>query len=231
MSRRVSVGKRTNPAEYCVWSNMKNRCTNKNSGDYKYYGGRGIYFCRRWRLFKNFYKDMGSRPGPEYQIDRIDNNGPYAPWNCKWVTRTTNMRNTRKNKLITYKGMTKTLVEWAEITGIPYRALQQRLNIGWGTEDTLSLQIGQKTAKRKRIKKERRIMKNKYPDVKGVTYRKDRDVWVTRIPVDGKMEYIGYSDVFYKAVLIRYRAELSLLYYRKREFSTAYLYLKENNLL
>ena len=72
--------------EYTTWNSMKERCYNSNMPNYKYYGGRGIFVCRRWRnSFENFLKDMGQRPENK-TIDRINNNNSYGPWNCKWST-------------------------------------------------------------------------------------------------------------------------------------------------
>ncbi len=84
--------------EYNTWENIISRCINSNNNQYKYYGGRGITICNRWKdSFENFYEDMGPRPGPEYSIDRIDNNGNYESSNCRWTTHKEQMRNTRKN--------------------------------------------------------------------------------------------------------------------------------------
>lgn len=85
---------------YNSWRSMKTRCYNTNYDSYSRYGGRGIYVCRRWRIsFKNFLKDMGERPNGT-TLDRINNDGPYGPWNCKWSTSKEQVRNSSSRKLI-----------------------------------------------------------------------------------------------------------------------------------
>lgn len=85
-------------AAYTSWLNMKQRCSNPNNPNYKYYGGRGIFVCDRWlNSFENFLADMGDRPN-NCDIDRRNNNEGYSPENCRWVSKTENNFNQRKRK-------------------------------------------------------------------------------------------------------------------------------------
>ena len=92
--------------EYRTWQNMKERCYCKNNKGYKNWGGRGITVCDRWlKSFMAFYKDMGPKPFPKAQIDRIDNEGNYEPNNCRWTTATINIRNSNHTKLTLEKAI------------------------------------------------------------------------------------------------------------------------------
>lgn len=82
-------------AIYKAWHGMLQRCQNKSHSAYQYYGGRGITVCDQWKTFDGFYADMGDRP-PKMTLDRIDNDGPYSPENCRWVSHADNCSHTRK---------------------------------------------------------------------------------------------------------------------------------------
>ncbi len=137
LAANITHGKTGTP-EHKVWCWIKDRCLNPNSRIYRYYGGRGIKICDRWLKFENFLADMGQRPSPEHEIDRFpDNNGNYEPGNCRWATRSQNVRNTRANRLLTCRGVTRPLVEWGEITGLGSGLIHRRLKIGWTVQQAL----------------------------------------------------------------------------------------------
>lgn len=129
--------------EYSIWCGMKDRCYNENNERYSYYGGRGIKICDRWlESFENFVKDMPPIPGPKYSIDRINNDGNYEKGNCRWATAKQQANNKSNNHLLTYKGQTKNVQEWAGFLGINRLTIKSRIKMGWTDEEILCIPVG-----------------------------------------------------------------------------------------
>lgn len=117
---------------YYIWSTMIQRCTNPKHSRYADWGGRGIKVCDEWlQDYFTFEKDVGLRPTPFHQIDRINNEGNYEPGNIRWSTPILQARNRRKKKTNT-SGMTGVCYsirqkQWqASIT-----VNKRRIHLGW----------------------------------------------------------------------------------------------------
>jgi hypothetical protein len=125
--------------EYRSWQGMIRRCTNPDEPCFHRYGGRGIKVYQRWLdSFEAFFADMGPKPTPTHTIERSDNNGHYEPGNCVWATKTEQARNRRSARLLLFRGETKPLWEWAEITGLDRSTIEGRLGLGWPIERVLT---------------------------------------------------------------------------------------------
>jgi hypothetical protein len=122
---------------YGVWAQIINRCRRATVKEYKYYGARGITVCDRWLTFDNFYADMGDCPSG-CSIERIYNDGPYSPQNCRWATRQEQAQNKRNSRLLTHNGRTQTMAELARELGITPAAVFRRLQ-AWPIEQALTI--------------------------------------------------------------------------------------------
>jgi hypothetical protein len=139
-TRKTKHGGANHPL-YRTWNNMKSRCLNPNNKMFKNYGGRGIFVCDEWKdSFAIFYEHVIHLPDygkTGHTLDRINNDGPYAPGNVRWATPQRQNRNTRITLIFTYQDRTQSLADWADEINIPLGTLHSRLNYGWSIEQTL----------------------------------------------------------------------------------------------
>ena len=123
---------------YNIWLDMRKRCTNQNSKNYKRYGARGITVCEEWAEYEAFeswaiengYNDSKS-------IDRIDNNEGYEPTNCRWTDEITQANNRRSNRIHEIDGIKKTSAEWCREYGVKPNTFLNRINRGMTAKEAL----------------------------------------------------------------------------------------------
>lgn len=132
---------------YQVWAGMIGRCTNPTNTSYHRYGARGITVCDEWRndyaAFKKWALASGYSEG--LTIDRVDNEGPYAPWNCQWATRLEQANNTRRNIKVKYRGQVVTLANLVRDVGtVDYATAKYRLERNYGTAYAIFAKPGDK---------------------------------------------------------------------------------------
>lgn len=120
---------------YLCWKGMLNRCHNPSVPEYKNYGARGIRVCDRWRFGEGgkhpyvcYSDDIGEQPSPGHSIDRIDNDGPYSPENCRWATKAQQMANMRRSIHAVIGGVKVPLVKYAARVGLSYEGLRLKVS-------------------------------------------------------------------------------------------------------
>lgn len=96
---------------YSRWQKMKRRCSPTSKTHKKWYYDTGIYIddvwkeyepFRQWALDNGFNKDL--------ELDRIKQDGPYSPNNCRWITHKENCKNRRPKGFINKSNSQKKLV-------------------------------------------------------------------------------------------------------------------------
>lgn len=131
--------------EFNTWKRLRQRCMNPKCKDWRNYGGRGIEICDQWKNdFARFYADMGPRPSSAHSIDRINNDGPYSPENCRWATRQEQNKNRRDSIYVEHAGKRLMLADWSEITGIGEETIRYRIKAGWTAAEALMIPPGTK---------------------------------------------------------------------------------------
>jgi hypothetical protein len=147
-------------SEYRAWQTMRLRCLVPTNPAYPDYGGRGITVCDRWvDSPENFIADMGMKPTPKHEIDRIDNNRGYEPGNCRWVTRSENDRNRRSTTWVTFDGVQRRLIDLVDEFGVPSDTARYRMQrMGWSAEQTFRTPVRPKAPNGTRSQRTRKTV-------------------------------------------------------------------------
>lgn len=110
---------------------MKGRCNNPSYDAYRLYGGRGIRVCEEWNgkhSFETFQKwaiDSGYKDS--LTIDRINVDGDYTPYNCRWATAKEQGINRRTTIFIKYRGEERTLTDWCNKLGLCRTVIRKKM--------------------------------------------------------------------------------------------------------
>jgi hypothetical protein len=142
ISHNHEIHRLTQTPEYTSWTRMKARCDYPGNNRYHRYGARGIKVCERWRnSFLAFYNDLGPKPGANFSLSRIDNDGDYEPRNVEWADKYTQGNNRCDNRVLNLDGREHTVTEWARMTGISPSTIFQRLQYGWTVRHALTIPV------------------------------------------------------------------------------------------
>jgi hypothetical protein len=124
---------------------MKERCQNKNSKQYKTYGGRGITICSDWQRFERFMEWAQSHGYKEgLEIDRINVNGNYEPDNCRWVDEQVQQNNRQNTRMVVVDGENIPFSLWAATCQINKHTLWNRIVINGMDTKTASCKPSRK---------------------------------------------------------------------------------------
>ncbi len=131
-------------AEYRIWRGIKQRTSKSAGKNAEWYAH--VQMCPAWQgSFDQFLRDVGKRPSPQHTIERINGDLGYAPKNCIWALPKVQANNRSTNFMIEHAGVTRTLAQWAEHTGIAAATIRARLiRSGWSVEDALSIPVNRR---------------------------------------------------------------------------------------
>lgn len=132
-----SSSSRKETPEYRAWRIMRSRCRDPRRAHHF-----GLKVAKRWDVFENFLADMGRKPSPRHTLDRKDGTKGYSPSNCRWATPLEQQQNTRKTKLVTFRGETLSVSAWARRFGVKPTTLHERLRRGWTMKKAVAHAVG-----------------------------------------------------------------------------------------
>lgn len=104
-----------NPRIGQIFKGMRHRCYNPKNKDYCWYGAKGIRICKEWLNNPNSFEDWALENGykDNLTIDRIEENGDYAPGNCIWTMGQENSAYKSSTNYISVNNECRSGREWA----------------------------------------------------------------------------------------------------------------------
>ena len=138
---RKSIYAIGNAVLYKIWHNMRERCYNPDSVNYKNYGKKGVIVCDEWKnSYESFaYWSLNNGYSPGLQLDKdIKGDGLlYSPNTCTWVMRLKNMSNKINSVKYDFKGEKLTIPEISRLTGVLQSNIKAAIRNGKTIEEAV----------------------------------------------------------------------------------------------
>lgn len=128
---------------YRTYHNIKSRCYLPTFSNYRYYGGKGIKMCDKWkRSFKEFFRwSLENGYYAKMILVRKNKDGDFEPNNCEWAEPQKKEKGKKKLHYKTFEGETHHVATWARIYGIDPNTLNRRFRSGWKFEKAVTTPV------------------------------------------------------------------------------------------
>jgi hypothetical protein len=121
---------------YSSWINMRNQGS-------RAIGVEKIPWPRKWDTFEGFFEDMGARP-KHHVLTRKNSLLPFSKRNCAWGDKGAAFTGRAWNNMITWRGRTLSVFEWARELNINKQTLVTRMRRGWTAEEAFLIPPGER---------------------------------------------------------------------------------------
>jgi len=113
---------------YRIWRGLRSRCDNPDKRHARWYSD--ISYHPSWRMFENFWADMGDTYADGLTLDRIDSTKDYYKDNCRWVTMHQQSRNRKDTIFLPHNGEMVCVTDFAAAHNVKRAILYQRIKRG-----------------------------------------------------------------------------------------------------